>query len=235
MATRKATYLGQQEWLTIPWIAIPKPDFHHLLDIMAEMSSLIEQIETPAVAEGNLIEQTLSFEGRLQTWYKALVAASRDPLYSEYPSFPTGPSFPSPFPAAIEFRNFEMARIHLVYWAALLLIYNSLYSLHGSLDGISTPASLELSILTTCTSIAQSIPYLLSPSARILGLQNVFFPLRIAQQSFSQLQGWEREEKWCKDVFDELDLRGFPFGKILSSVAWKDIPSFLSGWHVQSV
>jgi hypothetical protein len=59
-----------------------------------------------------------------------------------------------------------------------------------------------------------------------MGPQNVCFPLRNAMHAFSEL-GEDREERWCRDVFEELDRRGFSFGKILANVKWEDIPRFL--------
>lgn len=59
-----------------------------------------------------------------------------------------------------------------------------------------------------------------------MGPQNVCFSLRIAMHAFSEL-GEDREERWCRDVFEELDKRGFPFGKILANVKWEAIPQFL--------
>lgn len=44
--------------------------------------------------------------------------------------------------------------------------------------------------------------------------------------AFSELRE-DREERWCRDVFEELDKRGFPFGKMLANVKWDDVPRFL--------
>lgn len=41
--------------------------------------------------------------------------------------------------------------------------------------------------------------------------------------AFSEL-GENRQERWCRDVFQEIGERGFPFGKILANVKWEDIP-----------
>jgi hypothetical protein len=84
-------------------------------------------------------------------------------------------------------------------------------------------------MLENATMIAMSIPYLLSEEAHMQLPQIVFFPLRLAQHVFSQLSHKEKEEKWCKDVFGELDERGYAFGKILSGVKWDGIPMFLCG------
>ncbi|EHK97211.1 hypothetical protein M7I_7021 [Glarea lozoyensis 74030] len=45
LSTRKSSYLGDEQWMTVPWQRAPKSDFHHLLDIMAKMPGLVEQTE----------------------------------------------------------------------------------------------------------------------------------------------------------------------------------------------
>lgn len=46
-----------------------------------------------------------------------------------------------------------------------------------------------------------------------------------------QICGREDEGKWCRDVFEELDRRGYPFGMMVAGVEWEDIPAFLGVWN----
>lgn len=77
--------------------------------------------------------------------------------------------------------------------------------------------------------IAQSMEYLLSDDMHILGPQKVFFALRAAMHVFASSEEGQEEMDWCKEIFDELDRRGYPFGKILSRCEWDDIPALLTG------
>jgi hypothetical protein len=88
--------------------------------------------------------------------------------------------------------------------------------------------STHTQALDLASMIAQSMEYLLSEDMHILGPQKVFFALRAAMHVFTSL-GKVEEMGWCKEIFEELDRRGYPFGKILGRCEWDDIPELLSG------
>jgi hypothetical protein len=201
---------------------------------MARIPSLIEQTELAISMDAKLPSPTeieylreryWDIERQLRTWYINLVNSSTMPLRSETSPRTIPPATPSDLrpltDSSLNFPSFEIARMHLFYWAALLFIYNMLASIHQF-----PQVYLQSEIHTTATLIVRSIPYLLSPETHTMGPQNVCFSLRIAMHAFSEL-GEDREERWCRDVFEELDKRGFPFGKILANVKWEAIPQFL--------
>ncbi|TVY41895.1 putative membrane protein [Lachnellula subtilissima] len=229
LATRRSSYLGDEEWLTVPWQRFPKSDFHHLLDIMARMPGLIEQTEHAISMDAilssltemeSLRERCWAIERQLRTWYINLVDSSTTPLRSETsPRTIASATLYDLRPltdSSLNFPSFETARMHLFYWAALLLIYNTLTSIPSPSTSLHQcpQVHIQTEIHTTAMLIARSIPYLLSPKTQTMGPQNAFFSLRIAMHAFSEL-GEDREERWCRDVFKELDKRGFPFGNIL--------------------
>jgi hypothetical protein len=128
-----------------------------------------------------------------------------------------------------EISNFEA---HEKSWSShqsLPPISLSSHRLSSASEQQALPTSLQSKMLENATMIAVSIPYLLSEKGHMQRPQIVFFPLRLAQHVFSKLSHKQKEEKWCKDVFGELDDRGHAFGKILSGVKWDDIPKFLCG------
>lgn len=169
---------------------------------------------------------------QLRTWYIDLLNSSTTPLLSEWsPGTITSETLSDLQPLAdssLDFPSFEVARIHLFYWAALLSIYENLTSMPSPLAPLHRcpQVHLQSEIRTTATLIARSIPYLLSPETQTMGPQNVCFPLRNAIHASSEL-GEYREGRWCRDVFEELDKRGFQFGNILANVKWEEIPRFL--------
>lgn len=242
LATRRSTYLGDEEWLTIPWQRVPKSDFHHLLDIMARIPSLIERTELAISMDAPLHSPTeteslrvryWAIERQLRTWYINLVDSSTTPLRSSETSprtiaSATASDLQPLTDSSLNFPSFEIACMHLFYWAALLLVYNNLTSIPSSSTSLHQlpQVHLQSEIHTTATLIARSIPYFLSPETQTMGPQNVSFSLRVAMHAFSEL-GEDKEERWCRDVFEELDKRGFSFGKILANVKWDNIPRFL--------
>ena len=208
---------------------------------MARMPGLIERTELaisldsilPSPTEIESVrERYWAIELQLRTWYINLVDSSTSPLRSETSSRTIASATLSDLQpltdSSLNFPSFEIARMHLFYWAALLLTYLNLTSIPSpSVSLHQLPqVHLQSEIHTTAMLIARSIPYLLSPETQTLGPQNVSFPLRTAMHAFSEL-GEDREETWCRDVFEELDKRGFPFGRILANVKWEDIPRFL--------
>lgn len=208
---------------------------------MARMPGLIERTDlaismdaiSPSPTEmESLRERYWAIERQLRMWYINLVDSSTTPLRLETSPRTIASATRSDLQpltdSSLYFPSFEIARMHLFYWAALLLIYNNITL-------IPTPSTslhqypqvhLQSEMHTTAMLIARSIPYLLSPETQALGSQNVCFSLRIAMNAFSEL-GEDKEERWCRDVFEELDKRGFPFGKIIANVKWEDIPRFL--------
>lgn len=222
----------------------PKSEFHSLLDIMARIPALIELTERLS-SESNLIGPTLEsvdclqsnwdLYSLLQNWYTELSAKSTESLYFEQPSASFFTHLPRKqlsdiFTSSLHFPTFEMARMHLFYWAALLRIYHNV-SILQFLPSVSSRTQQPLvhdGPQDIAKLIAQSMQYLLSQKRHTLGPQNVFFPLRMAMHTFSKDDTNGREVRWCKAVFEELDSRGFPFGKILSECDWDDIPTLLS-------
>ncbi|KAK5340458.1 hypothetical protein LTR07_003987 [Exophiala xenobiotica] len=237
LATRKATYLGEEDWLNIPWTIFPKSDFHHLLDIMARMPALVElteclggevDSEDIAVQKLDCLQQNWDFHSQLENWYHSLSNKSPVVLYSTEPTTSfftksmTDPELENVFPTSLSFPTFDIARMHCFYWAALLRLYHNISILQPSAFLVHNQ-SIEVATL-----IAQSVQYLLSEEMQTRGPLNIFFPLSMAMHTFSRKQGEGQREvkevRWCRLVFEELDERGFPFGRILVGWDWDDIP-----------
>jgi hypothetical protein len=202
---------------------------------MAKMPALVEA--TDRIGKDNskdndsrrvqYLKQNWEVHTELDNFYDDLKTRSTEPLYTETPAVPlcikANLELENIFLDSLYFPTFEIARINLFYWAALLWIHNNISILQPS-----EPSLLKRS-LAIATRIAQSMQYLLSSEMHTRGPQNVFNPLRMAQHVFSKKEVDGREVRWCKGVFNELDARGYPFGKILSEWKWEDIPALLSG------
>ncbi|EXJ84468.1 hypothetical protein A1O3_05136 [Capronia epimyces CBS 606.96] len=236
LATRKSTYLAQQDWLTVPWKIQPKSDLDQLLDIMAQIATLIEKAARLTTAFDDLhaqrialVQQGWEFHSQLKNWYQGFLQKQAGPLYYERPSSSRFLSQPaSVFPKSLHFQNFKIARLHLSYWTVLLLLYSSILAIpFSSLSDVNPTSNLITSVenefthrqaLELARMIAQSMEYLLSEDMHILGPQKVFFALRAAMHVFASTEAEDGQEMdWCKEIFEELDRRGYPFGKILSS------------------
>lgn len=204
------------------------------MDIISHIPSVIENTEIltrkaafdPSLTgRKELLKQSWDLHSQLDHWYTNLLAKSKDIMYTQghVSSILKGSSstLQSQFPTSLHFKNFEIARLHLFYWASLLLLYDNIDLITSSHYSSVNNPSLTLGIAAL---IATSMEYLLSEEMQILGPQNVFFPLRIAMHAFSKVERDGKNVRWCRDVFEVMDERGFPFGKILASWEWEDIP-----------
>ncbi|KIW73486.1 hypothetical protein PV04_01600 [Phialophora macrospora] len=251
LATRKSTYLAQQDWLTVPWKIQPKSDLDQLQDIMAHIATLIEKAARLGTTTNTasdialaqrigLLQQGWAFHSQLQNWYQGFRRKRAGPLYNERPSSARVSSrLASVFPKSLHFQSFEIARLHLSYWGILLFLYITILAIPASSASDVDPTSSAVAgvkqnefthrqALELARLIAQSMEYLLSEEMHILGPQKVFFALRTAMHVFSSTGG-RGEMDWCKAMFEELDRRGYPFGNILCRCAWDGIPALLSG------
>ncbi|KEF51725.1 uncharacterized protein A1O9_12360 [Exophiala aquamarina CBS 119918] len=260
LALRKPTYLGETDWLTTPWTTKSKSDFHYMLDIIAQIPILVNQTErVHEVSQSNisvakrmeLLEEAWDLHRQLEVWYQELRKKVFEPLYSERPSSlswlsPLPPDLGTVFPT-LHFQTFEIARLHLLYWTALLLLYdNILKTIYPPLDpnDLSSASSsryptillmtnkpaVRRRALETAKLIARSMEFLLleeNQEMHLRGPLNAFFPLRTAIHIFESVQQY-RIESWCRSLFDRLAQRGYPLGQILCGWKWDDIPIFLS-------
>ncbi|KIW09949.1 hypothetical protein PV08_11725 [Exophiala spinifera] len=232
LATRRSTFLAQPDWLTVPWKVHPKSDLDRLRDMMAQLANLIAENErldaTADEKRAGIIGRGQELQSQLDTWHGDLTRKHPGPLYYERPSSaPFLSRFASVFPTALHFQNFGIARIMVNYWAVLLLLYNGIPAATDEF------ARRQRQVLDLARMIVQSMEYLISDDMRVLGPQTVFFALRLTMHVFTTA-GEPDELDRCREVLEELDRRGYPFGKILSSCAWDDIPALLSGKAISS-
>ena len=226
----------------------PKSDIDQLFDIMAQIATLVEKaaglnntttFDVSHTERVGLLQQGWIFHSQLEDWYQRLLRKQAGPLYYEQPSSARFLSqLPSIFPKSLQFQTFEIARLHLSYWTILLVLYISIltipFSSRSDVNPTSNPVAsanndfTQRQALRLATMIAQSMEYLLSEEMHTLGPQKVFFALRVAMHVFESTEE-EQEVEWCRSIFEELDRRGYPFGKILCRCEWDDIPALLSG------
>jgi hypothetical protein len=208
---------------------------------MARMAKVVEVTEClrnendskeVATQKFDCLEQNWEFHAQLQSWYRSFIKKSTTVLYTSEPTTLTfakpitDPELENVFPTSLAFPSFDIARTHCFYWAGLLRIYYNI-SILQPLTSVIRRQSLEVATL-----IAQSVQYLLSEEMQTRGPLNIFFPLSRAARAFlgERVKGDKesKEVRWCRLVFDELNERGFPFGRILPAWDWDDIPIAMS-------
>lgn len=139
---RRPTFIGEARWVTVPWKKLPKNDFHLLLDIIAQIPKISAQTDSITRALDTeagystkilLLKQNWNCHHQLQEWYRQFSDKSHQAMYFERNAASIaarlGRKLEPLFPSSLEFINFEFARIHLFYWAALLITYDNIQTI----------------------------------------------------------------------------------------------------------
>ena len=123
----------------------------------------------------------------------------------------------------VEFPSLYVARIYLLYWTCMILLYESLITIHQNLglnaavDPLSTSipgADPTLHYSTTAQAFAlkvrYSVDYCLRPGYGIIGKSIIMLPLWIARKNLRSCG--DEEAKWCDGEIERLGMRGISFG-----------------------
>ncbi|KAH7018202.1 uncharacterized protein B0I36DRAFT_335488 [Microdochium trichocladiopsis] len=173
--TRKRSFLHSPEWMSVPWLVIPKNPRDRLVDIMFEVAGLLEDIDSlqAAASNGDKNYETLrldiadacwQLDERLQRW-----SAEDAPVVSFYDSAGS-------FREAWDPDDYARADMVQVYWSACLL----LYELMGMVvdDPQSLPARCDP--LVYLRKIGETLPVIWTAGAGIIATARGTFPMGVA-------------------------------------------------------
>jgi Fungal specific transcription factor domain/Fungal Zn(2)-Cys(6) binuclear cluster domain len=191
---RKACFLSQPQWLTIPWRNHPKNMQHKLVDIMVFMPVVLEMYDkvqessgadTEARRRGGqaLLERCDALNQRLGGWYNQLCAMAKGrPLWHTTPS--DDPSHP--FPELISFDDHNVGYTIMLYWTCSLVMqvtmlqaYRLLNEATGDVHDAETLPN-HINPRAHAVNIAQALPYFLVPDMGALGPNLALFPMGMA-------------------------------------------------------
>src|SRR5450432_1539700 len=94
MSHRKATFLADPEWYTVPWENIPKSDMDLLFDIQVLLPGIFEREERleklpPSANRRQQAKELLDYcaevDKKFQDWYDGLHARAKKPLFWAIP------------------------------------------------------------------------------------------------------------------------------------------------------
>jgi Fungal specific transcription factor domain/Fungal Zn(2)-Cys(6) binuclear cluster domain len=191
---RKACFLSQPQWLTIPWRNHRKNMQHKLVDIMVFMPVVLEmydnvQESSEADTEGRrrggkaLLDKCAALNERLENWYTKLCAEAKGrPLWHTTPS--DDPSYP--FPDLFSFHDHNVGYTIMLYWTCSLMIQATMLQVYRLLN--ETPGGFHeadellehINPRVHAVNIAQSLPYFLVPDMGALGPNLALFPMGMA-------------------------------------------------------
>ena len=123
----------------------------------------------------------------------------------------------------VEFPSLYVARIYLLYWTSMILLYESLITIHQNLgigaavDPLTTTVpgpALSLHHYPTARAFAlkirYSVRYCLGPGHGIIGKSIIMLPLWIARKTLRNCG--DEEAKWCDGMIERLGMRDISFG-----------------------
>ena len=133
---RKSTFLGNPEWLTLPWGKKGKDIYQQLYDKGFLLGALLEDIDNAGLAkENNNLSVVSGFLGRLSSldedlnlWFRVLLQQSPSPLYWHVE--PTSSSrhlieYAQPRPP-FAFRTLLSANTIVKYWGLRIILSNTI-------------------------------------------------------------------------------------------------------------
>ena len=191
---RKACFLSQPQWLTIPWRNHPKNMQHKLVDIMVFMPVVLEMYDNVQESSGTdtearrcggqaLLDRCAILNERLENWYSQLCAEAKGrPLWHTTPS--DDPSHP--FPDLFSFDDHNVGYTIMLYWTCSLVMqvtmlqaYRLLIEATGDLHVAETLPNY-INPRAHAVNIAQALPYFLVPDMGALGPNLALFPMGMA-------------------------------------------------------
>ena len=128
----------------------------------------------------------------------------------------------------ISFPNLYTARLYLLYWSSMILLYESivnlLHKLHAFSEAATTescdfrdplydPSKLDNYLCLSysfATSIRQSLHFCLTPENGVIDKTLILLPLWIARHHFRACD--EDQARWCSASLDQLGQRNLTFG-----------------------
>ena len=128
----------------------------------------------------------------------------------------------------VEFPSVDAARLYLLYWSCMILLYESFMTVHQNLglDAAVDPSSTAIPRPTSslhynttahafALKIRYSVRYCLRPGHGIFGKSIIILPLWIARNNLRSCG--DEEAKWCDGVIERLGMRDISFGLKMKS------------------
>ena len=135
---RKSSFLGDPEWLTLPWSTSGKDIYQQLYDKGFTLAALLEYIDNARLTTENtntlilseFLKRLSSLDEEMNLWYREILMESPSPLYWHTESASLGwhskeavePRTLPPF----AFHTLRLANITVTYWGLGLILSNTI-------------------------------------------------------------------------------------------------------------
>lgn len=198
MQMRKRSPLSSPEWKTIPWQTIPKTPKDLVIDILIETPGLLEDLDvfeaqrdpdTRAALRQDLINKCWALESELAAWRTTVQITS--PTYAL-----------DVLKAPFSMDLLAAAHVMSMYWAACIVIYNTLERLLPAHEAADLPPHMNPQIYFR--RVAEAATFMMHPSSGIYGTQLTHFPSSLVLAYISAGGGGEDARDMIFDAYKKL-------------------------------
>ena len=131
---RKSTFLGNPEWLTLPWSETGKDIYQQLYDKGFALAALLEGIDNAGLTKENtnisimseFLGRLYSLDKELNLWYHEILEESPSPLYSTSPDLHLKETVEPRTLPSFAFHTLRLANIVVTYWGLSLILSNTI-------------------------------------------------------------------------------------------------------------
>lgn len=219
-----------------------------LLRMITSLPTLLEQCDESIASPANLdvydrqstlLQKAFRIEIAFLSWFQTMTAELSRCQHSVPSALQEtwGPETPPP---EISFPNLYIARLYLLYWSSMILLYESIVDLLQNLKAYPESANTESCNLCKslgnramldsylglsykfANNIRQSVRFCMQPKNGVIGKTIVLLPLWIARKHFQQSD--DSQARWCSALLDQLGQRNLTFGlRVRKSAPYKSL------------
>lgn len=178
-----------------------------------------------------LLGDCISHKDNISAWFASIKSSiGSDPI--PYPNFKSTcehlPATDEVFGPAYHFPDLKSARLHVLYWTALCLVYPMIHQArvhtmaHAGGASSMDPNTDQDRLLSWyyADEACRGIPYCLTNTEQIWGAQGVMFSIAQASMVYSNTR-WREKFMWCQNAFTAIEHLGFGLAVCLRETALK--------------
>lgn len=236
LGARQPSCFSTSKWWRSTVDRIGDPIYGGLLRMITSLPTVLQQsdvlMELPASVEAyerwsTLLQMAFRMENAFLDWFQIMAAqlSLTQPTSASIQQENCNPETTQP---GISFPNLYTARLYLLYWSSMILLYESIVELLRKLQGCSGTANIETCDLCDplyntsklesymgfsylfATNIRQSVRFCLNPENGVIGKTLVLLPVWIARNHFQTCD--DGQAHWCSALLDQLGQRNLTFG-----------------------
>jgi hypothetical protein len=140
LLSRKGTFLAETEWLTLPWDTHPKTPFDQLLDLIAFVPALLQQVDAVSIQVATesrreeallLLQNCKALESRFDQWLSSAHGGGTTNQQQCYWEKETANAMEAaPFSNLLIFRNGTTAFMFLYFWMSQIPFHRCIEHLY---------------------------------------------------------------------------------------------------------